>query len=86
MSEVFRVVKKANGNSIRAYKKIDGEIGAEMEKADYIKELAEEFGSPTFVMTKKQLLERLQSAADRVQAKMQHSTISVAALKVYPIE
>lgn len=81
-SSVFRVVKMASGQPIKAYKLFDDEIGAEMLKEDYISALAEAFGSPTFVLTKSQFLERLKKAADQVQMKMQEATVSVAGVKV----
>jgi len=82
MTEIFRVVKTASGQPIRAYKKVNDEIGSDMDRDDYILELAEQFGNPTFVLTKKQFLQRLMLAADAVQMKMQKSTVAVAGLKV----
>lgn len=85
MSEVIRVVKTAAGQPIRTYKKFDGEIGADMERNDYLSALAEEFGSPLLVLTKKQMLGRIITSADAVQAKMQEATAAVAgATIVYP--
>ncbi len=82
MSEVFRVVKPGPGQEIRAYKKFSGEIGAEMIRDEYIKALVEEIGNPFFVMTKNQLLEKLNIAARSVQERMQSATVSVAGLQV----
>lgn len=75
MGEVFRVVKIKPGQSIRAYKKFSGEIGAEMVKGDYIKAISEEtdkaayfaalvekLGNPVAVFTKAKLLEKLLEA------------------------
>lgn len=82
MTEVFRVVKLASGNPVRAYKTNSGEIGAEMERDDYIAALAEEFGNPLLVLTKKQFIEKLLKAADMLQMRMQQTTSSVAGIKI----
>lgn len=78
MPGVMRVVKTKAGQPIRAFKKMDGELGAEMDRNDYLTALAEEVGNPLMVLTKKQLLDKLLLAADAVQMKMQDSTASVA--------
>lgn len=82
MLSVMRVVKTKSGQPIRAYKKFDGEVSAEMDRDDYIKALAEELGNPALVLTKKQMLEKLLAAADAVQLKMQSATAAVVAAVV----
>lgn len=79
---VFRIVKSAPGQPIRAYKRFSGEIGAELDSESYILQLAEVIGNPVGIFTRKQMLERLQEAARAIQIKMQESTSSVAGVKV----
>lgn len=84
-TSVFRVVKSRAGQPIKAYKRFDTEIGAEMLTGEYLSALVAEMGSPTFVMTKNQLLTRMKEAAANVQNQMQAATIAVAALTVDPV-
>jgi hypothetical protein len=81
-ASVFRVVKLSSGMPIKAYKTFGHEIGAEMDTESFLTALVEGVGTPTFIMTKKQLLERLRLAASEIQDRMQQATASVAGLSV----
>ena len=55
----------------------DKEISLALNLADYLLALCEEFGSPTFVLTKATLLAKVQEASDKVVAKVKLESAKV---------
>lgn len=61
-----------------AIKVTNHEIGIEMELADFIRALAAEIGNPAGILTRAQLLAKLEAAAELVTVSMKRETIPLA--------
>lgn len=65
--------RKWNDAEIQAYC-TDAEIGVKMALDDFVKAVAVEMGNPATILTKAQLLAKLQEASAKVQAEMKFQT------------
>lgn len=73
MKSVAIVSRKWNNPTIEAFMTIS-EIGAVMDVQDVLVSMVEEIGNPTMMMTKKQLLTKMQAAWEVVQKEIKEST------------
>lgn len=76
MKSTLTVCRKWNNPTIMAF--VDNtEIGATMILDDYLNAVLQIVGSPTFVMTKAQLAEKVKAASDQVISEMKRATVHV---------
>lgn len=73
MKSVTIVSRKWNNPTIEAFMTIE-EIGAVMSVDDVLVSMVEEMGNPTMMMTKKQLLAKMQAAWEAVSKEIKEST------------
>ena len=74
---VVTVSRKWNEPNIIVWVNNEG-IGMGMKMDDYLVALSEEVGSPTFLLTKAQMLQKMREASPKVEAEMKDATLKVA--------
>ena len=73
MKSVTIVSRQWNNPSIEAFVTTKG-IGASMDVQDVLVALVEQMGNPTMMMTKKQLLTKMQNAWEVVEKEIKEAT------------
>lgn len=84
MTETVVVFKDQLSRQIHTYVNLEGH-GARMSIEDFISLVAELYGSPATTLTKKGLLQKLQSASEQAIYQMKSKTLAVAAINLEPV-
>lgn len=76
MSEKIVVSRQWNNPQIRAFMNAS-EVGAEMDLQLFLGTLVEVMGNPTMLVTKAQLLSKLNDASEQILIEMKKATVHV---------
>jgi hypothetical protein len=74
--ETLIVSRQWNCPAIRVFMN-QKEVGAEMDIKEFLEALVENVGNPTFLVTKAQMLNKLNEAAEAVIVEMKRATIHI---------
>ena len=73
---IVTIIRKWNNPTIHVWAS-DEEIGMQMDLIDFVKALAAEVGSPTMVLTKKQLLDKMLAGMIAIELEVKSKTLEI---------